>query len=414
MPTKLILRPVNQNPRSIAGIRWASACAGLYPKTSRLDMALLAADPGSQVCLRLTQNLFAAAPILHCRQSMKSHSSEEPTYLLINAGNANAGTGARGMDDAQALCQSLADSVRCPKAQILPFSTGVIGEYLPMPLLQQALANLSESLVDDKTSWAQAAKAILTTDTREKISTIDIIGDHDKVVASVTGIAKGSGMIHPDMATMLCFLATDARVDGPWFERHIDKACQNSFNCISVDGDTSTNDALCAIATQKSSTDFSQRAAQRVLAQAIALVMDDLARQIVDDGEGATVRFVVKVTGARSQLDARKVAQTVATSPLVKTALGARDPNWGRILAAIGRSGARHLLIDAVEVWLGETQIVANGHRYLHYTEEQGVRALATSPIEIRIDLHQGRQSAHYQSCDLSCEYVRINRDYRS
>ncbi len=393
----------------IDGVRLAACSAGIYCAT-RDDIALFAVEAGATVSAVFTRNRFYAAPVAVARK----HLQHGPVnYLLVNAGNANAGTGARGIDDAIRVCEAMANRGGCALEAVLPFSTGVIGEYLPVDKICRALPALHDNLADN--AWLDCARAIMTTDTLPKSCSVRFAVDAGLV--TVTGIAKGAGMIKPDMATMLAFIATDAAVEQPALDCILASAVDQSFNRICVDGDTSTNDACVLVATGKSRAGpvISEGSpVYALLEEQVTEVCVRLAQQIVRDGEGATKFVTIRVDNAQSEAECAAVADAVATSPLVKTALYAADPNWGRILAAIGRSKVRDLEIDRISVYLNEVCIVENGARAKGYTEAKGVAAMQDKEIMIRIDLNKGSASGSYWTCDLSHDYVTINAEYRS
>ena len=384
----------------VDGVRLAAGSAGIYGKP-RDDLALFEICDGAGVSAVFTRNLFYAAPVAVARK----HLQQGPVkYLLVNAGNANAGTGARGVDDAMQVCVALADRAGRPPEAVLPFSTGVIGEYLPVDIICRALPGLAGNLADD--AWPDCARAIMTTDTRPKGSSVQSAVGEETV--TVTGIAKGAGMIKPDMATMLAFIATDAAVSRGALDRMLKTAVDQSFNRICVDGDTSTNDACVLVATGKRAAAYEQ------LQGMVTEVCIELAREIVRDAEGATKFVTIRVENAGSEAECAAVAEAVSTSPLVKTALFASDPNWGRILAAVGRSRIGELDINRVSLYLNEVCIVENGARAADYTEEKGVAAMQPGDILVRIDLNGGSASGDYWTCDLSHDYVTINAEYRT
>ncbi len=384
----------------VDGVRLAAGSAGIYGKP-RDDLALFEICDGARVSAVFTRNLFYAAPVAVARK----HLQQGPVkYLLVNAGNANAGTGARGVDDAMQVCAALAGRAGRPPEAVLPFSTGVIGEYLPVDIICRALPGLAGNLADD--AWPDCARAIMTTDTRPKGSSVQSAVGEETV--TVTGIAKGAGMIKPDMATMLAFIATDAAVSRGALDRMLKTAVDQSFNRICVDGDTSTNDACVLVATGKRAAAYEQ------LQGMVTEVCIELAREIVRDAEGATKFVTIRVENAGSEAECAAVAEAVSTSPLVKTALFASDPNWGRILAAVGRSRVGELDINRVSLYLNEVCIVENGARAADYTEEKGVAAMQPEDILVRIDLNGGSASGDYWTCDLSHDYVTINAEYRT
>ena len=392
----------------VAGIRLASIAAGIK-KNGGDDLVVLTIDEGAHCAATFTQNAFCAAPVT---LSKKYLSQQAPRALLINSGNANAGTGDVGMKNAEQSCLWLAEVLHCLPEQVLPFSTGVIGEQLPMPVLQSGINKIAAELSED--NWRAAAKGIMTTDTVEKAVSKTLLVDGRKV--TISGIAKGSGMICPNMATMLSFIATDADVDAAFLQQCLSEAVEDSFNAITVDGDTSTNDACVLIATGKAGNktiDQNSANAERFIAELRAVCLF-LAQAIVRDAEGATKFVTVSVAQARSRAEAKKVAYTIAHSPLVKTALFASDPNWGRILAAVGRAGVEQLDISGVNIFLGDVCIVRNGAVDSDYTEEKGQRVMNRHEITIAVELSRGDESATIWTSDLSHEYVRINSEYRS
>ncbi|MCB1631663.1 MAG: bifunctional glutamate N-acetyltransferase/amino-acid acetyltransferase ArgJ [Pseudomonadales bacterium] len=394
----------------VQGVRLGSACAGIR-KPGRRDLVILELAPGSRVAARFTRNAFCAAPVTVAREHLATAAGVR--HLLINTGNANAGTGERGIQDARACCDALADLVALTPQAVLPFSTGVIGEPLPTA---RVIAGLSQALAAlDAEGWQMAAEGIMTTDTRPKGASRRVrIGTS---AVTVSGIAKGAGMIRPDMATMLAFVATDATVDPALLDALLGRAVDASFNAITVDGDTSTNDACVLVATGaagappiRSITD----AGAMELAAALEEVCLELAQAIVRDAEGATKFVEVMVRGGLDVAECRRAAYAVAESPLVKTALFASDPNWGRILAAVGRAGVAGLDVARVAIDLDEVPIVRGGARDPAYTEADGQRVMAREEIRIVIDLGRGAASASVWTSDLSHDYVRINAEYRT
>ena len=395
--------------RPVAGVRLAAGSAGIYGG-ARDDLALFEICGGAGVGAVFTANRFCAAPVSIARAHLQRGTVN---YLLVNAGNANAGTGARGMDDALQVCASLAGRAGCAPDAVLPFSTGVIGEYLPVDKICRALPGLVDNLAAD--AWRACARAIMTTDTRPKGCSLRFAAGEETV--TVTGIAKGAGMIKPDMATMLAFVATDAALGRDALDRILKAAVDQSFNRICVDGDTSTNDACVLVATGKSragKVTGASGAAYRRLRDAVTEVCTELAREIVRDAEGATKFVTIRVDNAGSEAECNLVADAVSTSPLVKTALYASDPNWGRILAAVGRCGAADLDIGRVSLYLDGVCVARDGARAGDYTEEKGAAAMQKDEFEIRIDLGRGSASACYWTCDLSHDYVTINAEYRT
>jgi len=393
----------------IHGVRLAATAAGIRYR-DRDDLVVIALPAGTQCAAVMTRNAFQAAPVMVAREHL---SATAPRFLLINAGNANAGTGARGLVDARACCAALATLAGCSPEQVLPFSTGVIGEYLPVERITAALPALLAELHQNQ--WDAAARAIMTTDTVPKRATRHLeLGGHR---ATVTGIAKGAGMIRPDMATMLAFLATDAAVSPAFLQTCLSQAVAGTLNAISIDGDTSTNDA-CVLAAAgtlgNDPIDASMPSEAARLVDAVTAVCDELATAIVADGEGATKLVRIEVDEAASPAEARQVADTIAHSPLVKTALFAGDPNWGRILAAVGRAGVQGLDIQGVRIWLDDVRIVVDGGRDPIYTEAAGRQVMAKDRFLIRVALGRGSAAARVLTCDLSYDYVRINAEYRT
>jgi glutamate N-acetyltransferase/amino-acid N-acetyltransferase len=357
-----------------------------------------------------TRNAFCAAPI----QLAKKHLAlKTPRYLLINSGNANAGTGDQGLRDALASCRGLADAAACDAERILPFSTGVIGEHLPVARMVDALPKAINALTAD--GWETASRAIMTTDTRPKLRSRRF--EYEGVTVHLSGMAKGAGMIRPDMATMLAYLATDLAVSQPLLQACLEAAVKPSFNSVTVDGDTSTNDACVLMASASSSLDpvtlSDSDLYKRFVCEVEALCME-LARDIIRDGEGATKLVDILIKDAADEAEARNVAYTIAHSPLVKTALFASDPNWGRILAAVGRAGVTGLDIERVGIWLDDICIVRDGARAAEYTEQAGASVLKRDEFTIRVGLGRGDAETRVMTCDLSYDYVKINAEYRT
>ncbi len=397
------------NMSPVAGVKLGSTSAGIK-KPGRQDVVLMELAPGSRVAGVFTRNVFCAAPVAVCKQHLQSGTIR---YLLTNSGNANACTGDAGLADAIKSCRQLAELAGVEAVQVLPFSTGVIGERLPMARLLGALPAALESVSDD--GWERAAKGIMTTDTRAKGATAQFQHDGETIV--VNGIAKGSGMIKPNMATMLGYVATNARVSQNLLEQLAKTAADQSFNRITVDGDTSTNDSCVLIASGQTALPEISDASSELFAKLSAAVIDvhrQLAHCIVADGEGATKFVTIQVEGARDSREAVTVGYSVAHSPLVKTALFASDPNWGRIVAAIGYADVEGLTAELVNVWLDDVQIVASGCRADSYTEEQGQAVMDKEDILIRIDLGRGSAAETVWTTDLSHDYIKINAEYRS
>lgn len=392
----------------IAGLRLGAACAGIK-KPDHPDLVIIELAEDCQVAAVFTRNVFCAAPVIVARDHL---AQAEPKYLLINTGNANAGTGEQGINDALDCCDALAKQAGCTREEVLPFSTGVIGELLPVNKIRKGIPDAITCLGEN--GWADAAHAILTTDTMAKGVSRQIDINGEKI--TVTGIAKGSGMIRPDMATMLAYVATNALMDKKTLQVCLSQAVENSFNRITVDGDTSTNDACLLIATGKSKVSISQAdpSTFEFFSRTVNEVCEELALAIVRDGEGATKLITVVVEGGLNEAECLQVAYTVAHSPLVKTAFFASDPNWGRILAAVGRAGLSGLDITGVQVFLDDVCIVSHGGRDSAYREEMGQTVMNRDEITVRICLGRGDARAHVWTCDLSYDYVRINAEYRS
>jgi len=392
----------------VPGLRLGTTCAGIK-QPDRPDLVVMELCEHSSVAAVFTRNAFCAAPVTVARQHL---AQTTPRYLLVNTGNANAGTGRQGMADALACCDAVAAAAPCAREQVLPFSTGVIGEPLPMePLcagIPAAIAALSEQ------GWAQAASGILTTDTVPKGASRQL--EIDGRTVTVTGIAKGSGMIRPDMATMLAYVATDAGLPAALLQQCLERAVDGSFNRISVDGDTSTNDACVLMATGRAGVSIADPDSDAFLAlcDAVSAVCEQLALAIVRDGEGATKLITVAVSEGRDEAECLQVAYTIAHSPLVKTAFFASDPNWGRILAAVGRAGVAELDLDAVRLYLDDVCLVRNGGRDPDYREQAGQAVMDRDEITVHVLLARGEARARVWTCDLSYDYVRINAEYRT
>ena len=389
----------------VSGVRLATAAAGIRYK-DRKDVCLIELAQGGTAAGVFTQNKFCAAPVHVAKENL----AKDPVrYLIINSGNANAGTGDEGMRAARETCRTVAALAGCPMSQVLPFSTGVIGQDLPILPFQQAMPSLMSGLSEDV--WEDAARTIMTTDTRPKFCSKQI--ELEGQTITITGIAKGSGMIHPNMATMLGYVATDAKVDQKRLQSMLSKAVDPSFNSITVDGDTSTNDACVLLASGASGVEITD-AAEEAFQLALNEVLFYLAREIVRDGEGATKLVEIAVEGAKDDAEAKAVAFTVAHSPLCKTAWFASDPNWGRVLAAVGRAPIDHLDIDALKIYLDDILLVSDGGRAASYTEEQGQSVLSKEAFEIRVVMNEGQGAARVLTCDFSYDYVKINAEYRS
>lgn len=408
MPVKLTA-PQAASLLPVKGVQLGFAEA-YVKKPNRKDVLVIKLVEGSHVAGVFTKNRFCAAPVILCKEFLGLNNGIRA--LLVNTGNANAGTGEDGLKRAQQSCEALAGLLNLNANQVLPFSTGVILEPLPVDKviagLPAAIANLKED------NWLNAAEAIMTTDIVAKGTSRQLqLGGK---AVTITGISKGSGMIHPNMATMLGYIATDAAVSQSALEQIIQFAVNQSFNCITVDGDTSTNDSLIVMATNQAanaeitpeSADFS------TLRDAITDVAIELAQAIVRDGEGATKFMTVTVEGGKSQDECRKVAYAIAHSPLIKTAFFASDPNLGRILAAIGYAGIDDLDVNTLQLYLGDVLVAENGGRAASYLEEQGAAVMKESDILVRVVLNRGNENVTIWTCDFSYDYVKINADYRS
>jgi len=391
----------------VAGVELGVAMAGVR-KANRRDLLLMRLGAESTVAGVFTRNRFCAAPVIIAKRNLAAGSGIRG--LVINTGNANAGTGEDGLARATLVCEGVALSLGCAADQVLPFSTGVIMEPLPA---ERIVAGLAAAVADLRAhNWAVAAEAIMTTDTVPKAASrrARLAGGE----VTVTGIAKGAGMIRPDMATMLSFIATDARVSRQALETLVRETADKSFNCISVDGDTSTNDAFVLVASGASGVVAQSGADLAALGAAIAEVAVLLAQAIVRDGEGATKFITIRVEGGRSVDECRRVAYAIAHSPLVKTAFFASDPNLGRILAAIGNAGIADLDVSRLQLYLDAVLVAANGGRHPDYMEDQGAAALAKPEFTVRAVLNRGQAAATVWTCDLSFDYVKINAEYRT
>jgi glutamate N-acetyltransferase/amino-acid N-acetyltransferase len=407
--------PVNYSAPSAAellpvkGVRLGVAKAHIR-KPNRKDLLVIKLDAGSRVAGVFTENRFCAAPVTLCKEHLAKNGGIRA--LLVNTGNANAGTGEEGMQNTRKTCTALAGLLDCQPEQVLPFSTGVIMEPLPV---DRVVAGLPDCLADlNENNWLSAAETIMTTDIVAKgVSRKISIGGKQ---VSITGIAKGSGMIHPNMATMLGYIATDAAISQTALESMLKYAVDRSFNCITVDGDTSTNDALIVMATgQAGNAEITEASAEFIsLRDAITEVATLLAQAIVRDGEGATKFMTINVEGGRSVEECRKVGYAIAHSPLIKTAFFASDPNLGRILAAIGYAGVDDLDVSALKLYLGDVLVAENGGRAKSYEEAQGAAIMKAPEIIVRVMLNRGEARATVWTCDFSYDYVKINADYRS
>ena len=408
--------PVNLNapdPKTlhpVPGVKLGIAMAGVR-KANRRDVTVVTLDEGSQVAGVFTRNRFCAAPVQLCRQHLEADTGARA--ILINTGNANAGTGDDGLVRAFSTCVALARHLEVAPEQVLPFSTGVIMETLPNDRIEAALPAALADLRADH--WPQAAEAIMTTDTLPKAASRQVQIEGRTV--TITGISKGAGMIRPNMATMLGFVATDAVIAPALMQRLVREAADDSFNRISIDGDTSTNDSFVLIATGQAGHAPITRldsVAGAVLRDAVIAVSQQLAQAIVRDGEGATKFITVQVDGGKTEQECRQVAYAIAHSPLVKTAFFASDPNLGRILCAVGYAGIDDLEQTDIDLFLDDVHVAREGGRHPDYREEDGQRVMQQSEITVRVDLHRGDASTTVWTCDLSHDYVKINADYRS
>jgi glutamate N-acetyltransferase/amino-acid N-acetyltransferase len=412
MPVNLT-PPLPEQLLPVKGVALGIAEAGIR-KPGRKDLLVIGLDESAKIAGVFTQNAFCAAPVTVAREHLSAQGLGNPIRaLVINTGNANAGTGEDGLANAQATCAALARLLHCDTRQILPFSTGVIMEPLPV---EKIIAGLPVAMANLKTdNWFAASQAIMTTDIVPKAVSKQI--SLDGTTVTITGIAKGSGMIRPNMATMLSYIATDAALSQPLLEELSRHAAENSFNRITVDGDTSTNDAFILISTgaagnppiiDRTSTAFD------IVREAVTEVAVQLAQAIVRDGEGATKLITVRIEGGKTMDECSRIAYAIAHSPLVKTAFFASDPNLGRILAAIGNAGLEGLEVNNLQLYLDEVLVAENGGRARGYQEEDGQRVMGQSEITVRVALNRGQASTTIWTCDLSYDYVKINASYRS
>ncbi len=408
MPVNLPL-PVASDLFPVAGVTLGVARAGIR-KPNRKDLLIVQLAEGSTVAGVFTTNAFCAAPVRVCQEHLQQSSSIRA--WVVNTGCANAGTGERGMTNARAMAKATADALGISEQSVLPFSTGVILEDLPMDRIHSGIQMARQDL--GKSDWLSAAEAVMTTDTQPKAASVRLQIAGQSV--TITGISKGAGMIRPNMATMLGFVATDAAVAAPLLQRLIRDAADESFNAITIDGDTSTNDSFVIAATGAGGLRFSseQDAGWSEFRRSMIDLCRRLAQAIVRDGEGATKLITINVSEATSRDEARQVAYAIAHSPLVKTAFFASDPNLGRILAAIGYSGVPDLDVSKISVYLDDLLVADRGGRAASYTEAQGQQVMAKSEITISVRLARGDAGAVVYTCDLSHDYVSINADYRS
>jgi len=390
----------------VRGVRLAACHCGIKAGSPVKDLALIEVAAGASVAAVFTQSHFCAAPVQLCKQ----HLALKPgaRYLLINSGNANAATGEKGLENAGRCCEAVARIGKVATEEVLPFSTGVIAEQLDIAPIEQALPDLALQL--DADGWLPAAEAIMTTDTLPKAVSMKLSIDDVPVV--ITGIAKGSGMIKPDMATMLTYVATDAVIEQRELDEMLSELVASSFNSITVDGDTSTNDSCVLIASGASGIEI-DRSHESFFA-ALKQLFEQLAQAVIRDAEGATKFVEITVEGAASEDDARCMGFTIAESPLVKTALFASDPNWGRFIMAIGRSPVEQIDIDRIDLFLGPVRLLHRGLPDPEYREDLGQEQMSNEEISIRVNLNLGEASARIWTSDLSYDYVKINAEYRS
>jgi len=405
MPVNLSA-PVAGQLSPVAGVSLGIAQAGIK-YSNRKDLLVIQLDAGSNVAGVFTTNRFCAAPVAVAREHLAA--GQDIRALVVNTGNANAGTGEQGMNAARTTCAELAKLLACEPEQVLPYSTGVIMEPLPVDKIVAALPQAIANLKAD--NWFDAAHAIMTTDVVAKAVSRQVQIDGKTV--TVTGMSKGSGMIHPNMATMLGYIATDAAISQPLLQLLVKDAANASFNCITVDGDTSTNDALMLIATGKSGVVIDDTNRWQML-EAITEVATLLAQAIVRDGEGATKFITIKIEGGKDEAECKKIGYAIAHSPLVKTAFFASDPNLGRILAAVGYAGVADLNVETLKLYLDDVLVAEHGGRAASYQEADGQRVMQQSDITIRVVLNRGAVNATLWTCDFSYDYVKINASYRS
>jgi glutamate N-acetyltransferase/amino-acid N-acetyltransferase len=391
----------------VAGILLGTTNAGIK-QTERDDLLVMQMTEGGSCAAVFTQNAFCAAPV----QVAKAHLTQNPRWLVINSGNANAGTGQQGKEDARISCLEWAKLKQAKTTEVLPFSTGVIGEYLPVAKMVSAYPKALEALTEN--NWEKAARAIMTTDTVPKGAS-KIIEINGKPI-TLTGISKGAGMIQPNMATMLGFIATDAHISSMLLQKCLSHAAEISFNRITIDGDTSTNDACVVMASGGSDVPeiIEGTKAYAIFSKALKDICGTLAEAIVRDGEGATKLIRIQIEEAHTIEEAVEIGKTIAHSPLVKTAFFASDPNWGRLLMAIGRAKVQHLDVDKINLYLGNVCIVEKGGRASSYTESAGQAVMNQDEIIVRVELGRGSIQQEILTCDFSYDYVKINAEYRT
>ena len=400
--------PSPENIHAVPGIEIGIASASIK-KAGNRDLTVFKFSPGTTVAGVFTRNRFRAAPVQICESRLRC--DQEIRALLVNTGNANAGTGSDGMDRALLTCQALATELGIDQNQVLPFSTGVILEPLPADKMIAAMPTAVADL--NAQNWFPAASSIMTTDTVPKISSKQI--EVNGRTITITGISKGAGMIKPNMATMLSFIGTDAEVDCLLLKQLTTEVCEKSFNRITIDGDTSTNDSFVVAATGQSGIEITHSSPHyQVFVDALTEIALDLAQKIIRDAEGATKFITVQIESAKNQEEALKVAYSIAHSPLVKTAFFASDPNLGRILAAIGYADIPDLDTNNINLWLGDVLVASNGGRHPDYEEKDGERVMKESEILVRVDLNRGNVQETVYTCDFSYDYVKINAEYRT
>ena len=401
--------PISKNLLSIPGVKLSSISAGIKDK-DQMDLTLMVFDEGSSVSASFTQNKFCAAPVIVSKKHMKLTSATKA--LIINTGSANAGTGDRGIEDAESICEAVANSLEVSPDKVLPFSTGVIMLPLPVEKIKKAVPNLVNGLRDN--NWLQAAEAIMTTDTLPKAVSKSILIQNQKII--ITGISKGAGMIHPNMATMLAFISTNVNISLKMLQKLNKEVTDTTFNCISVDGDTSTNDAFIITTSNQSKNSKIDNADvnYQLLKSAIFDVALELSQSIIRDGEGATKFITIEVLGGNSKEECKEVAMSIAKSSLVKTAFFASDPNLGRILAAIGNSNLKDLDISLIDLYINSILFANNGSITKDFDEPKIQKEMKNSEINLKVNLNTGNASTTVWTNDLSYEYVKINAEYRT
>jgi len=404
--------PIASDLKPVNGLRLGHAEAGIK-KPGRKDVLVIELPAGSSVAGVFTKNRFCAAPVQICREHLAATkiASLEVRALVVNTGNANAGTGEPGYQNAIKTCDELAKLMGLKREQVLPFSTGVILEPLPVEKVVAAMPQAISRLEAD--NWFNAAESIMTTDTQPKATSKQVQINGQTI--TLTGISKGAGMIHPNMATMLGYVGTDAKVSQELLQQLTTEAADLSFNAITIDGDTSTNDSFIVMATGASGVEIpSSGSAFNAFRQALIEISQQLAQMIVRDGEGATKFITIQIDGGKTEAECKQVAEAIAHSPLVKTAFFASDPNLGRILAAIGYAGIADLDVSGVQLWLDDVWVAKDGGRHPDYKEEDGQRVMKKAEIKVKANLGRGTATQTVWTCDLSHEYVSINADYRS